>query len=117
MVEVSKMRSIRLLLALLSLVCLNGCAGDVASTTDPRSASEIKQQKVTELNRQKADALYEIQLREEEMKQMEAITKKPGVVGVSNQWLERHNQLKEEVIQLKVKVHDLDLQIDSLSKP
>jgi hypothetical protein len=110
------MRSIRLLPALLLLACLNGCAGDVASTSDPRSASEIRQQKVAELNRQKADALYEIQLREDEMKQMEATTKKPGIVGVSNQWLERHDQLKEEIIKLKVQVHDLELQIDALSK-
>jgi hypothetical protein len=43
----------------------------------------------------------------DEMKQMETTAKKPGVVGVSNQWLERHNQ----IIKLKVQVHDLELQI------
>ncbi|MGB2662734.1 MAG: hypothetical protein WAK48_01945 [Candidatus Acidiferrum sp.] len=69
-----------------------------------------------ELNRQKADALYEIQLREDEMKHMGTTVKRPGVAGVSNQCLERHNQLKEEIIKLKVQVHDLELQIDALSK-
>jgi hypothetical protein len=76
-----------------------------------------RQQKLVELNRQKPDALYEIQLRQDEMKEMEATAKKPGVVDVTNEWLERHNRLKEEVIKLKVKVHDLELQLDSLAKP
>jgi hypothetical protein len=102
-------------IGLLLLLGIGGC--DVASTTDPRPTIEIKQQKLVELNRQKADALYEIQLREDEMTQMKTTVKRPGVVGVSNQWLERHNQLKEEIIKLKVQVHDLELQIDSLSKP
>jgi len=42
---------------------------------------------------------------------------KPGTVGVSDEWLERHNSLKEEIIKLKVKVHDLDLQIEDLAQP
>ncbi len=48
---------------------------------------------------------------------METTAKKPGVVGVSDEWLKRHNQLKEEIIKLRVKVHDLELQIDALAKP
>jgi hypothetical protein len=51
------------------------------------------------------------------MKEMEATVKKPGVVGVSKEWLERHNQLKEEIIKLRVKIHDLELQMDDLAKP
>jgi hypothetical protein len=31
--------------------------------------------------------------------------------GVSNEWLERHNHLREEITRLKVKAHDLDLQM------
>jgi len=50
------------------------------------------------------------------MTEMERTARKLGVVGVSNQWLERHNRLKEEIIKLKVKIHDLELQIDNLAK-
>lgn len=86
-----------------------------------RPASESQQhdrkEKLAELKRQKADAVYEIQLRQDEMKEMETTASKPGVVGVSNEWLERHNRLKEEIINLKVKVHDLDLQIENLAQP
>lgn len=98
----------------LLLVCLSGC--DIDSQRPASEQQDSKQQKLADLNRQKADALYEIQLRQDEMKDMEATAKKPGVVGVSKEWLDRHNQLKEELIKLRVKVHDLDLQIDSLGK-
>jgi hypothetical protein len=46
---------------------------------------------------------------------MEATAKRPGVVGVSNEWLKRRDKLREEMIQLKVKVHDLDSEIADLS--
>ena len=104
------------MIVLSSLLLFVGCE----TTDSQRPASEQqdnKKQRLADLNRQKADALYEIQLREDEMKEMEATAKKPGVVGVSNEWLKRHNQLKEETIQLRVKIHDLQLQINSLSGP
>ena len=104
------------LLPLLLLMCLSSCD----TTSSPGATSEqqdSKQQKLVELNRQKADALYELQLRQDEMKEMEATSKKPGVVGVTNEWLERHNQLKEEIIKLKVRVHDLELQTEAASRP
>jgi hypothetical protein len=89
----------------------------MADSQRPASGQDSKQQKLVDLNRQKADALYEIQLRQDEIKEMEATSRKPGVVGVSNEWLERHNQLKEEIIKLRVKIHDLELQMDDLAKP
>jgi hypothetical protein len=89
----------------------------MADSQRPASGQDSKQQKLVDLNRQKADALYEIQLRQNEIKEMEATSRKPGVVGVSNEWLERHNQLKEEIIKLRVKIHDLELQINDLVKP
>jgi hypothetical protein len=102
--------------ALLLSVSLSGC-----DTNDlQRSSSgqqESKQQKLADLKRQKADAIYEIDLRQDEMKEMETNARKPGIVGVSKQWLERHNHLKEEITKLRVKNHDLDLQIEELAKP
>jgi hypothetical protein len=107
--------TLRLSVFVLLLICLSGC--DMADSQRPASGQDSKQQKLVDLNRQKADALYEIQLRQDEMKEMEATVKKPGVVGVSKVWLERHNQLKEEIIKLRVKIHDLELQMDDLAKP
>jgi len=37
------------------------------------------------------------------------------VVGVSKEWLKRRDKLREEIIQLKVRIHDLDLQIAELT--
>lgn len=48
---------------------------------------------------------------------MEASIKRPGVVGVSKEWLQRKNKLDEEIIELKVKIHDLDSQIAALTSP
>jgi hypothetical protein len=110
----------KLLLLAGVMVCLTGC--DTVSPSDPRGSGptseqvEKQHQKLADLNRQKADAEYEIQLRQDEMDQMEATSKKPGVVGVSNEWIQRHDRLKEDIIQLKVKVHDLELQIDAAGK-
>lgn len=107
---------LRLSIALfLLLMCMSGCDTLDSSQSTNRQQGD-KQQKIADLNRQKADALYEIQLRQDEMREMETTARKPGVVGVSNQWLERHNRLKEEIIKLKVKVHDLELQIDDVAK-
>jgi hypothetical protein len=96
-----------------------------------RPASESQQHdrkdKLAELKRLRGDAVYEIQLRQDEMKEMETTAvptagksgnaSKPGTGGVSDEWLERHDGLKEEIIKLKVKVHDLDLQIEDLAQP
>jgi peptidoglycan hydrolase CwlO-like protein len=108
----------KLLLAAV-IVCLTGC--DTVSPSDPRGRTTSEQadkqlQKLANLNGQKADAEYEIQLRQDEMDQMEATVKKPGVVGVSNEWIQRHNRLKEDILELKAKVHDLELRIDAASK-
>ena len=111
------MKVSRLLIFVFSLsVCLIGCS-TVDSERSASTQQNAKQQKLADLNRQKADAAYEIQLRQDEMKEMETTAKKPGVVGVSDEWLKRQNQLKEEIIKLRVKVHDLELQIDALAKP
>lgn len=37
-----------------------------------------------------------------------------GAVGVSHEWLERKAQLTEQIMQLQVKAHDLDLQMNAL---
>jgi hypothetical protein len=105
----------RLSIFFLLVICLAGCGA--TDSQRPASEQDSKQQKLADLSRQKADALYEIQLRQDEIKEMEATAHKPGVVGVSQEWLERHNLLKEEIIKLRVKVHDLELQIDSFGKP
>jgi hypothetical protein len=102
-----------LLLAPLSVGFVSGCG----SVDSPRSASEQqkRKEKLVDLRRQKEDVLYEVELRQQEMDQMETSIKRPGVVGVSDEWLKRHDQLREEIIHLKVKLHDLDLQIADLS--
>jgi hypothetical protein len=113
-----KARSL-LVLGLVAPFTLSGCDDYQSGPQRPTSEQQqdSKQQRLAELNRQKADALYEIQLRQDEMKEMEATVRKPGIVGVSHEWLERHNRLKEEIIKLRVKVHDLELQMDDLAKP
>jgi hypothetical protein len=115
-IRLPRQREGRMTLRLSMLVfflCLSGCE---MAEQRPASEQNGKQQKLADLNRQKADAVYEIQLRQDEMTEMERTARKPGVIGVGNQWLERHNRLKEEIIKLKVKFHDLELQIDNLAK-
>jgi hypothetical protein len=75
----------------------------------PAAASQL-----AVLQRQKADTLYEIELRQAEIDQM--MEKVKGAIGVSTQWLERKSELTEKITQLQVKAHDLDLQIASASK-
>jgi hypothetical protein len=45
---------------------------------------------------------------------MEKSAHRPGIIGVSKQWLERHNYLQEQIVKLKVKQHDIDQQIADL---
>jgi len=107
------------------LTSLSGCGAMDSQRPASDSQQHDRKEKLAELKRLKADAVYEIQLRQEEMKEMETKEMettaskpgKPGTVGVSDEWLERHNGLKEEIIKLKVKVHDLDLQIEDLAQP
>lgn len=89
---------------------LTGCG-----VQSPSLDGQSRDQKLTELRRQRENALYELKLRQDEVDQMEATAKRPGVVGVSNEWLKRRDKLREEMIQLKVKVHDLDSEIADLS--
>ena len=60
---------------------------------------------------------FELSLREKELKDMEASTKRPGVVGVSPEWLRRHDDLKEKVTELKVKLHDIESELNSNASP
>ena len=93
------------------LPCLQGC--DAAPAPVPCvSVQPDKLARLGELKRQKEDTLYEIQLRQGELDQMMATTK--GAVGVSHEWLERKSQLTEQITQLQVKAHDLDLQMGDL---
>jgi hypothetical protein len=39
---------------------------------------------------------------------MEATAKKPGVVGVSNEWLRRRDELKEKITALRVRLREID---------
>ena len=97
----------------LALGCMSGCN----SSDSPRTASEQQNSKqgLGDLKRQRDDVLYEMQLRQDEINEMETASKRPGVVGVSKEWLERHDRLREEIIHLKVKAHDLDQQIADLT--
>jgi hypothetical protein len=107
------------------LTSLSGCGAMDAQRPASENQQHDRKEKLTELKRLKADALYEIQLRQEEMKEMEtkemettaSKSGKPGTVVVSDEWLERHDRLKEEIIKLKVKVKDLDLQMEDLAQP
>ena len=98
-----------LLPAIAVLVTLQGCDSSTVPCVQQSSASQI-----AGLERQKDDALYEMQLRQDEVNQMMARVK--GAVGVSNQWLQRKSDLTEKITQLQVKSHDLDLQIAAASK-
>jgi hypothetical protein len=104
-----------------ALVACNDPTSRDSQGLQQHAQQDATRKKIADLLREKSDALYEIQLREDEMKDMETTAykpgAKPGVVGVSDEWLQRHIQLKEEVIKLKVKVHDLDAQVADLSKP
>jgi hypothetical protein len=90
-------------------VSLEGCNATPAPCT-PSQPDKLQQ--LSDLKRQKDDTLYEIQLRQGELDQMMATTK--GAVGVSHEWLERKSQLTEQITQLQVKAHDLDLQMNAL---
>ena len=90
--------------------CLEGCNATPAPV--PCVSQPDKLQQLSDLKRQKDDTLYEIQLRQSELDQMMASTK--GAVGVSHEWLERKSQLTEQITQLQVKAHDLDLQMNAL---
>lgn len=96
---------------LVSLVM--GCMISCNLNNPAKSATEQQssEQKLADLNRQKDDVLYEIQIRQDEINEMETSAKKPGVIGVSHEWLVRRDQLREEIINLKVKAHDLDQRI------
>jgi hypothetical protein len=101
------------LLVLLAMGCVSGC--NISDSPQKTPEQQKQQQGLADLKRQKDDVLYEIQLRQDEVNEMETAAKRPGVVGVSKEWLERHDRLREEIIQLKVKAHDLDQQIADLS--
>jgi hypothetical protein len=109
MITTRSVRPFILLLALTVPSLLQGCDAPAAPCTNSQDASS---QQLATLQRQKADAVYEIQLRQDELDQMMASVK--GAVGVSNQWLERKSQLTEKITQLKVKENDIDLQISAL---
>ena len=87
------------------LVALPGCESAVA----PCDMRQGQGPSMTSIQREKDDTLYEIQLRQAEIDQMVA-NAKTGV-GVSHEWLERKAALTEKITQLRVKAHDLDLQL------
>lgn len=94
----------------ISLSALQGCqVPAVPGTQQQPSASQL-----ATLQRQKKDIQYEIVLRQNEIDQMIAAVK--GAIGVSNQWLLRKDELTEKITQLRVRQHDVDLQIEDLSK-
>jgi len=91
---------------------VQGCENPNTPCVEQRQDSA---QQLAVLQREKDNTLYELQLRQDEVDRMVAGTHAPGVVGVSDQWLGRKNELVEKITQLKIKVHDLDLQIAALS--
>lgn len=97
----------RLLVFVLVLPILQGC--DLASHPCSVQEGQNATSAAAALKREKDDTLYEIQLRQDELDRMMATAK--GAIGVSNEWLKRKSALTEKIIQLQVKVHDLDLQI------
>ena len=50
---------------------------------------------------------YELSLRRDEIAEMEKSNRRPGVIGVSQQWLRRHDELKEKIINLDVRRREL----------
>ncbi|SRR5713226_7072235 len=89
-------------------VILTGC-----QSSGPAPISE-KSKRIEELTREKDSMQYELSLRQTEMSNMETSAKKPGVVGVSSQWLQRHNELKEKVTKLQVRLHEIDTELSAL---
>jgi hypothetical protein len=95
----------------LCLVCCESAPPDTRASTPSGSTS-----KTQELISQRDSAAYELSLRQTELAEMEAVTKKPGVIGVSPQWINRHNELKEKIVALQVRLHELDGQLAAESK-
>jgi hypothetical protein len=105
------MRFVSLSLTLIvSLLILQACD----STPTPCVQKQDSSANLSALQRQRDDTDYEMQLRQTELDQM--MQKARGAIGVSNQWLERKNDLTEKITQLQVKEHDLDLQIEAAKK-
>jgi hypothetical protein len=81
-----------------------------SGASEPKSTLQQGQTSCIEvLHREKDDTLYEIQLRQTEIDNMTANLK--GSLGVSHEWIERKTNLTEKILQLRVKAHDLDLQL------
>ena len=105
------MRFVSLSLTLIvSLLILQACDSPPTPCVQKQDSSA----NLSALQRQRDDTDYEMQLRQTELDQM--MQKARGAIGVSNQWLERKNDLTEKITQLQVKEHDLDLQIEAAKK-
>lgn len=96
------------------LVMLGACC----PKTDLNSRQTAQRRVARE--RQSADLRYEINLREADLTEMEAemneALKRPGVVGVSPQWVQRRDALKDKITDLRVRQHTIDSELEDLPK-
>ena len=109
-------RSVRVLTVIffgLTTIVLLGCEGHQSAPCVTQGQNPAGQ--LATLQREKNDTLYELQLRQNEVDKMMASADAPGVVGVSTQWQVRKRELDEKITQLKIKAHDIDLQIAALT--
>jgi hypothetical protein len=81
------------------------------------SCEESTDSKTEAIRKQLDSVNYELSLRRDEIAEMETVTKKPGVVGVTREWLRRHNELKEKMTSLEVRKEELITELPANLRP
>ncbi len=86
--------------------CLITCLLFASAGCQTPVRSDVEE--IEKLSRGRDSVQYELSLRQKELDEMEATAKKPGVVGVSNEWLRRRDELKEKITALRVRLREID---------
>jgi hypothetical protein len=93
--------------------CFAGVGADVGLLAggDCARRGVARHNVATDLLKEQESVKYELSLRRQELAGMEATSKRPGVVGVSSEWLRRHNDLKEKIVKLQVRLHEIEYEL------
>ena len=93
-----------------ALIALAACEASTQPNARPQAVANSS--KTADLLKEQESVKYELTLRRQELADMEAITRKPGVVGVSSEWLRIHNDLKEKIVKLQVRLHEIEYELN-----
>jgi hypothetical protein len=94
---------------LMAALALAGCEAPTQPTAPSQTVTN--RSKTADLLKEQESVKYELSLRRQELAGMEATSKRPGVVGVSSEWLRRHNDLKEKIVKLQVRLHEIEYEL------